>query len=246
MNTPRLASPSAPSRAFTLIELLTVIAIIGILAAILIPVVGKVRENARKGQCGSNLRQIALAMVMYANENKGRFPAAADQRASSSGGTGIFSKALIEAGYLPKRLSIWTCQTHLANDPVAAARADGDNANTYPRSYAICGTMVMPRVDPYTSSYQVPAPLNVFRNPSGTVMLTEWHTDAAGVYAAAAGDPTGGTTFERDRIRAASSGAASPHSKSHHPNGDRNFAFVDGHVRWMSAIEANQDRYWTR
>jgi prepilin-type N-terminal cleavage/methylation domain-containing protein/prepilin-type processing-associated H-X9-DG protein len=61
-------------KAFTLIELLTVIAIIGILAAILIPVVGKVRESARAAQCVSNIRQIAIAMLTYADENNGRLP----------------------------------------------------------------------------------------------------------------------------------------------------------------------------
>ncbi|EIQ01957.1 prepilin-type N-terminal cleavage/methylation domain-containing protein [Opitutaceae bacterium TAV1] len=56
--------------AFTLIELLTVIAIIGILAAIIIPTVGKVRSMARATQCASNLRQLGVAASLYAGDNK--------------------------------------------------------------------------------------------------------------------------------------------------------------------------------
>jgi prepilin-type N-terminal cleavage/methylation domain-containing protein len=61
--------------AFTLIELLVVIAVIGILAALLLPALGNAKENARRTQCASNLRQILLAAVMYAEENDDRYPA---------------------------------------------------------------------------------------------------------------------------------------------------------------------------
>jgi prepilin-type N-terminal cleavage/methylation domain-containing protein len=55
-------------RGFTLIELLVVIAIIAILAAILFPVFAKARDSARKTSCASNMRQLGLALQMYAQD----------------------------------------------------------------------------------------------------------------------------------------------------------------------------------
>ncbi|EIP98145.1 prepilin-type N-terminal cleavage/methylation domain-containing protein [Opitutaceae bacterium TAV1] len=60
-------------RAFTLIELLAVIAIIGVLAAIILATLGNVRAKARQTQCLSNLRQIQMANHLYAADHKDRF-----------------------------------------------------------------------------------------------------------------------------------------------------------------------------
>lgn len=68
------ALPRRAPRAFTLIELLTVIAIIGILAAIIIPVVGSVRQKARMTTSMSNLRQLGSAMQIFVNDNKQTLP----------------------------------------------------------------------------------------------------------------------------------------------------------------------------
>lgn len=89
----RLNAPSLPPRsgiterrsrgvranlAFTLVELLTVIAIIGVLAALLFPVFLTARGKAREISCLSNLRQIGISVSLYAQDNDGLYPFALD------------------------------------------------------------------------------------------------------------------------------------------------------------------------
>jgi prepilin-type N-terminal cleavage/methylation domain-containing protein len=70
------------SKGFTLIELLVVIAIIAILAAILFPVFAQAREKARMSVCGSNVKQIALGVMMYAQDYDEVLPSAGSNAAN--------------------------------------------------------------------------------------------------------------------------------------------------------------------
>lgn len=81
---------------FTLIELLVVIAIIALLAAILFPVFSRAKENARKSTCQSNLKQLATAYLMYAQDYDGIYPPIHQNVAAATGIARLDWWALIE------------------------------------------------------------------------------------------------------------------------------------------------------
>ncbi len=70
----KLASPTPKPAGFTLVELLVVIVIIAVLASLLMPALSQARERARAAACRSNMRQLAMGVLMYADENNEYFP----------------------------------------------------------------------------------------------------------------------------------------------------------------------------
>ena len=71
--------------AFTLLEMLVVISILGILIALLLPALGKAAERARVTACRSHLQQIGVALRLYLDENANRFPILQNQARAAAG-----------------------------------------------------------------------------------------------------------------------------------------------------------------
>ena len=119
--------------AFTLVELLVVIGIISVLIGILLPALNKARESARQAKCLNNMRQIAVATVMFTSENKGIMPARGGSSITKRNPqTGAFtSVASTDTGGMQEPWDWIAWQRKI--DPVTgqATQLDGDQNITY-------------------------------------------------------------------------------------------------------------------
>ena len=214
--------------AFTLIELLVVIAIIAILAAILFPVFGRARENARRSSCQSNLKQIGLGMFQYAQD----FDEKCVPFSSSGGSTGtphVWTVAL--QPYL-KSVQIFTCPSE----------SDDSIGYTYNARYgsatSVAGSL---------ATLQETAKIPMFLDARGVNFTT---SNPAVFNQALAFFNQGGTTWDGRRLSAPT--AANPLSSwvnpavegnpwaERHFDGN-NFLFADGHVKFLRN-SGNADR----
>ena len=103
----RCSNPTTPSTGFTLIELLVVIAVIAILLAIFLPALRQARERGQRTVCLSNLRQLTLAWIVYANEHDGKLVSGSALSLRASGSLKLEGWAGQAFGFPPSRAALF-------------------------------------------------------------------------------------------------------------------------------------------
>lgn len=222
---------------FTLVELLVVIGIIALLISILLPSLNRARETAKSVQCMSNMRQIGLAMQMYLNQSKGRYP-----RYDSLLPDGKWYQRLLTEKHLQSEQVLF-CPNR---NPIPIVAPDvTEQASALTNGYVSYGANIM-LFYPYPPYTDI-ARQSQIRQPSETILATDsnWTLDTRT-----------GCFFVFPYQRSAGGTAWSLH-----PNHGCNVLWADGHVTTVNAPsssigalynssaltnEAFESNYWDR
>ncbi len=236
-------------KGFTLIELLVVVAIIALLAALLIPVIGMVRGQAKQAQCLNNLRQLGIGMLIYAGDNDGCIP---PMQAPAPDRTVLNLKYFgMWYGFIEPDLSkaegapLYWCP---------AGCFSLNEVRAMPNLNGACSSYALNWPDQLSKSKWYAGALAIVPKPDGTVMLGEkWGADNAGTAIAmgsASFDPPGKATVvsgpRRPGVWNPAVRASHPNNKSTDPTlGMTGVCFFSGRVqalRWQDSN--NQTNTW--
>jgi prepilin-type N-terminal cleavage/methylation domain-containing protein/prepilin-type processing-associated H-X9-DG protein len=255
-------------RAFTLIELLVVIAIIAILAAILFPVFAQAREKARTISCASNLRQLGLAMNMYAQDYDESYPYFSWYASTGVGGDGNADNntgfSIWYAAIFPyvKSTAVYACPSDSQRwsegftamwwwgidpskrDPTFNPPGSGENLsppNDVALSYGITHRLHS-RFRDTGEDDAGPVTLASVNKPAETAMLGDCVTSYMEFYQPANyDDPDSNRVHGRAAWPRGTDAAAwedlpqapQDYARYARHSGGNNFAFADGHVKWV-------------
>jgi prepilin-type processing-associated H-X9-DG protein/prepilin-type N-terminal cleavage/methylation domain-containing protein len=244
---------------FTLNELLVVIAVIACLAAILFPIFARTVENAHQATCASNLKQLALAVVQYTQDNDGRLPCGELNPFSLSNVPPALFAVQGWAGQVfpyVKSTGAFACPEDAT---VATTGTVGGKSVTFtPVSYAF--NWNLSTAVPYGGSEAGHDPTTIvskLTTPAKTVMLFEvrgdtaylsggeepftgqsttisWYSNTNDDTSGVSGTPPALPEFATGSIDTAYQPGAnrSAGSTARHLTG-ANYAFADGHVKWV-------------
>ncbi len=204
-------------RAFTLIELLVVIAIIAILAAILFPVFAKAREKARQSSCGSNLKQVGVALMQYAQDYDEKY-----MLNNQNNGLGIYWTDQLQP-YI-KNGQVYDC-------PSGSVRWAARTANlSYLLNCLYWSDATRGML--FEQSGTGPATLASVEDPAGTIFCGDG--GPAGLFQVAVAPYTVNTTVNPPRLT-----SGQGYYEGRHNDG-ANFTFLDGHVKWLKITEVGR------